>query len=211
MSDEHEVELAVAATPAVAEDLRWQQMAEDARLSGLASIQTTAERWGGTLLAVSGLTGAVSALAGADQVSQLRDQSDRIAFGVLAALALLAAGAAVVLAGLASQGRVVSIVSTGPELRRATLAEAARAARRLTISRAVSIAVLPLFLAAFAVLLYAPRGLSPYVSVTTVFGGQICARGVEAVGDELRIEAAGRPSTEIPLSEIARVQAVDFC
>ncbi len=211
MSDGHEVELAVAPTPALADDLRWQELAEDARVSGLASIQTTAERWGGTLLAVTGLTGAVSALAGADQVAYLRDQPARIAFGVLAGLALLAAGTAVVLAGLASQGKVVSIVGTGPELRRATLAEASRAARRLSISRAVSIAILPLFLAAFAVLLYAPRSLPAGVSVTTVSDDQICARRVAVVGDQLRIEGVGGLSTEVPLVEIAAVETVDAC
>jgi hypothetical protein len=175
------------------EDRLWQRDAERARREGLASVQRTSERWGATLLAVTGLLTTVTALQGPRDLSLLRDLGWKILGGGLAAAAVLVAAIAVLCAALAAQGKAVDIIASGPELKRVSLAQTKTASRYLKSSRVIAIFVVPLYLAALGVATYAPRSTPPssiYVQLRE--GPQVCANSVSFSGTNAVLTVANQ-------------------
>lgn len=207
-----DLELSPGDSPASPEDRLWQRDAERARRLGLSSVQRTAERWGTTLLAVTGLLTTVTALQGPRDLAAVRDLWPwKILGGGLAALAIIVAGVAVLLAALAAQGKPEQIVASGPELRRVSLAQTSKAVCRLKWSRLTSILVIPLYLGALAVATYAPRQSPiPVVAIEVRDGSLQCAVSITRAGDSYTFSTNGQ-SRVLPEAQVLSITAVSSC
>ena len=205
-------DVTAAATPATIEDLNWQRQAERARVTGLSTIQQTAERWGATLLAVTGLLATVTTVLGTRDVVNLRGMGWRVLAGATAGAALVSAGTALLLAALAAQGKVRHIVTSGPELRKVSNEQARTADCQLRWSRYVSLAVLPLYLCAIGVVTYAPRMIAPRIAVTVTNGERLCATSVSnAPNGMLALRLAGGASVTLAPAQVSSIASTTSC
>src|SRR5579872_7036465 len=81
----------------------WITQAQKADTNQLATVQSTAEKWGATITALTGVFGLIALVRGVNDVSKLQAPWDTV--GTLALLlALLGAFVAIGLAALAAQG-----------------------------------------------------------------------------------------------------------
>jgi hypothetical protein len=164
--------------PATSEDVKWDTLAEEARFTSLGAVQSTAERWGATILVITGLLTALTVVRGPDDLNALRDTSSKIIVGVLSALSLLVALASVVLAASAAQGHAVKVQPTGERYRKATLLSTQSANRKLTWSRYLALVIIPLYLAAVGLMAYSPQKSDegPAVTITDSDGVAHCGQ-----------------------------------
>jgi hypothetical protein len=166
----------VVDTPATSEDVKWDNLAEDARFTSLNAVQSTAERWGATILVITGLLTALTVVRGPDDLNALRDTMSKVEVGVLSAASLLVALASVVLAASAAQGHAVKVQPTGERYRKATLLSTQSANRKLTWSRYLALVIIPLYLAALGLMAYSPQksDAGPVISITDSDGVMHC-------------------------------------
>ncbi|MFF9266242.1 MULTISPECIES: hypothetical protein [Streptomyces] len=189
-------------------------MAEEARFSGLADVQRSAERWGATILVVTGLLTTLTVVRGASDLAALRDLWPyKVLVGTLAGAALLAAVGSVVWAAMASQGHPVEIVVSGPRFQEETVKATRLANRRLKTSRWMALAVVPFYMATLGFMAYAPQKSDepPAVSITDNVGGKYCGSSAKQVGNMLVVVGEKGVTAKIALKSITKITAVDKC
>ncbi|MER6020753.1 hypothetical protein [Streptomyces anulatus] len=200
--------------PATQEDRRWAKMAEEARFSGLADVQRSAERWGATILVITGLLTTLTVARGASDLAALQDLwPGKIAVGGLAAIALLISIASVVYAAMAAQGQPVEMVVSGPNYEKATMEATRKANDKLKTSRRLALAVVPFYMAALGFMAYAPQAKNepPKVSVTDSTGGTYCGISTKQVKGNLVIAGEKGDVATVPLARVEKVSAVEKC
>ncbi|MFF5252582.1 hypothetical protein ACFY4K_11100 [Streptomyces leeuwenhoekii] len=169
--------------PVTQEDLKWDQRAEEARFNSLAAVQASAERWGATILVITGVLTALTVVRGPSDLAALRDTWSKVTVGALSAASILIALASVVFAAMAAQGQAVKIHPTGDQFREETLQGTQVAHNRLRFSRVLSLFVVPLYLTAIGFMAYTPQASDkpPQVTVTSKNGVRYC-------GDKARLQ-----------------------
>ncbi|MFF8535338.1 hypothetical protein ACF07B_25910 [Streptomyces sp. NPDC015532] len=199
--------------PVTQEDLKWDRKAEEARFSSLAAVQASAERWGATILVITGLLTALTVVRGPSDLAALRDTQFKIAVGISSALALLFALASVVFAAMAAQGQAVRIHPTGDQFRQETLEGTKLAHGRLKLSRFLSLFVIPIYLTAIALMAYAPQAsdVPPKVTVTDKSGVRYCGETAKLVNGYWIIANSTGISGRIKATEITSVSPVEEC
>ncbi|MFD4728399.1 hypothetical protein ACFWNW_25350 [Streptomyces seoulensis] len=198
--------------PVTTEDVEWDRRASEARFNSLNAIQATAERWGATILVITGLLTALTVIRGPSDLNALQDMSSKIAVGILSALSLFAALASVVFAAIAAQGQAVRVLPTGDRFKQATIVGAETANKYLTRSRKIALLIIPFYLASIAVLAYAPQEEKgkPVVSVTDTDGVTYCGNVKVSKGFFVVVNKRGVVN-RIPDTVIRSVVAQDKC
>ncbi|MFE4649458.1 hypothetical protein [Streptomyces sp. NPDC056707] len=199
--------------PVTQEDLKWDKKAEEARFNSLAAVQQSAERWGATILVITGLLTALTVVKGPGDLAALRDEPFKIIVGALSALALLVALASVVFAAMAAQGQAVKIHPTGDQFRQETLNGTKRAHSRLRSSRFLALFVIPLYLASLGVLAYAPQASDkpPQISVTDKSGFRFCGASAKVVQGYWVLTNSGGIAGRVKVSDVGSVSPVEDC
>ncbi|WNZ08700.1 hypothetical protein [Streptomyces sp. 11x1] len=198
--------------PVTAEDVEWDRRATEARFNSLTAIQATAERWGATILVITGLLTALTVIRGPSDVNALQSTASKVTVGVLSALSLFTALGSVVYAARAAQGQAVRVLPTGDRFRQATLLGTETANKYLTRSRVLALWIIPFYLASIAVMSYAPQKEAgkPVVSVTDAAGVNYCgsvkiSKGVFIVTSERGVV------NRVPSSSVRAVAAKKEC
>ena len=209
-----QLEFLPSPNPATPEDLRWAKMAEEARFSGLADVQRTAERWGTTILVITGLLTTLTVVRGASDLAALRDLWPyKILVGALAGSALIVAVASVVWAAMAAQGNPVEIVVSGPRFEDETNKATRLANKRLKVSRRLALLIVPLYMAPLGVMAYAPQSTDqpPRVNVTDNAGGVYC--GVSAKTNKNLLILVGEKGVvaRLPIATVVKLTPVASC
>ncbi|MFC8644140.1 hypothetical protein ACFUC2_25815 [[Kitasatospora] papulosa] len=201
-------------TPATPDDLRWARLAEEARFSSLVDVQRTAERWGTTILVITGLLTTLTAVRGASDLASLRDMwPSKILVGSLSAAALLVALSSVVLAARAAQGHAIRIVASGPRLQQETIAATSRAMWQLSFSRWLAIAIIPLYLGALGVMAYSPQkdATPPRVIVQDKMGGKYCGNSARKIGQQIVVTGEKGLVAKISAVQLVSVTPAESC
>ncbi|WP_406218514.1 hypothetical protein [Streptomyces canus] len=209
-----ELEFLPSATPATPEDLRWAKMAEEARFNGLADVQRSAERWGATILVITGLLTTLTVVRGASDLAALRDVWPyKVLVGALAGASLLAAVGSVVWAAMAAQGNPVEIVVSGPRFQEETHKATKTATKRLKFSRWLALMIVPLYMGTLGVMAYAPQAgdTPPRISVSDSAGGTYCGNSAKQEGSYLIIVGDKGVAAKLPVKSITKVAAVESC
>ncbi|MFF5404148.1 hypothetical protein ACFY8K_15460 [Streptomyces misionensis] len=199
--------------PVTQEDLKWDKKAEEARFNSLAAVQQSAERWGATILVITGLLTALTVVKGPSDLAALRDEPFKILVGALSALALIVALASVVFAARAAQGQAVKIHPTGDQFRQETLTGTKRAHSRLKLSRLLALFVIPLYLSSIGVLAYAPQAdeKPPQISVTDKKGVRFCAAAAKIVDGYWILTNDDGIAGRVKVSDVTSVSPVESC
>ncbi|MDT6970391.1 hypothetical protein ACFQV4_00795 [Streptomyces thermocarboxydus] len=209
-----ELEFLPSPNPATPEDVRWARLADEARFNGLPDIQRSAERWGATILAVTGLLTTLTVVRGASDLSALRDLWPwKVMVGVLAGIALLLAVASVVWAAMAAQGQPVNIVVSGPRYAEETNRATRVASKRLRRSRRLALAIVPFYMGTLGIMAYAPQksDQSPKVSVTDSEGRSFCGASAKQENGMLVILGDDGNIARIPVTTISKLAPVPDC
>ncbi|MDJ1644101.1 hypothetical protein [Streptomyces pakalii] len=209
-----QLEFLPSPTPATPDDIRWARMAEESRFNGLPDIQRSAERWGATILVITGLLTTLTAVQGASNLDSLRDLWPyKVMVGILAGSALLLAVGSVIWAAMAAQGQSVSIVVSAPRFAEET-AKATRVANdRLKTSRRLALAIVPFYLATLGVMAYAPQkgDEPPNITVTDNVGGTYCGLFVKQQKNVLVIVGEKGVVARVPSVNITSIKPTSKC
>jgi hypothetical protein len=120
-------------------DLRWERRARDEELAALGRIRGSAEKWTATISALTGVLGLIVLIKGPEDITKAEGEwfgvSSQSWVGVLLAVAVACAIAAIMFAARAAQGAPTKMRPIGSELRRTALEEATTAAGHLDSSR----------------------------------------------------------------------------
>lgn len=209
-----QLEFLPSPNPATPEDVRWAKLAEEARFNGLPDVQRSAERWGATILVITGLLTTLTAVQGASDLAALRDVWPyKLLVGALAGASLLVAVASVVWAAMAAQGQPVRIVVSGPRFAEETAKATRIANRRLRLSRRLALVVVPLYIAALGVMAYAPRAGDnpPRVEITDNVGGHYCGVSVKRDKGSLFVVGESGVVAKIPISGLTAISSMPEC
>jgi hypothetical protein len=209
-----QLEFLPSPNPATPDDLRWAKMAGEARFNGLPDIQRTAERWGATILVITGLLTTLTVVRGASDLAALRDLwPHKILVGSFAGIALLVAIISVILAAMAAQGQPVEIVVSGPRFEEATGKATRTASGRLKWSRYLAVLVVPFYLAALGIMAYAPQATDqpPTVTVIDEVGGTYCGTSAKKQGGNLVIVGEKGVVAKVPLSSVVNLSPAAKC
>ncbi|WP_133887358.1 hypothetical protein [Streptomyces sp. BK208] len=212
--DVEDLELGPAPTPATPEDLRWARLAEEARFSGLTDVQRSAERWGATILVITGTLTTLTVVRGPSDLAALENfWPDKLLVGILAALSLLFALASVILAAMAAQGSAVKMIASGPRYKEESLKAASTANSYLICSRRLAVAVIPFYLGAIGFLSYAPQASQkpPVVIVKDSNGSSFCGTGIKRSKGEFLLQREDKPAIRLKPAEIASVSSSGGC
>ncbi|MFG2272476.1 hypothetical protein ACGFNY_22270 [Streptomyces chartreusis] len=198
--------------PVTSEDIEWDRRATDARFNSLNAIQSTAERWGATILVITGLLTALTVIRGPSDLNTLQDTASKVAVGVLSALSLFAALGSVVYAARAAQGQAVRVLPTGDRFRQATIAGTETANKYLTRSRKLALLIIPFYLASIAVLAYAPQAGKgkPLISITDSRGITYCG-SVKVAQDAFIVVTERGVVNKVPAVDVRTVTAQEKC
>jgi hypothetical protein len=189
-------------------------LAEEARFSGLSDIQRAAERWGATILVITGLLTTLTAVRGPTDLAALqRLWPDKVIVGVLAGAALVLALVSVILAAVASQGSAVKMIASGPQYRDASLRAASIANNRLIWSRRLAVAIIPLYLGAIGVMSYSPLESEkpPSVTLTDKSGSVYCGSTIKRSGRDILLYRENEKVIRLRLEDLSNISAVSSC
>ncbi|WP_327691330.1 hypothetical protein OG870_22655 [Streptomyces sp. NBC_00461] len=209
-----ELEFIPSPNPATPEDVRWARMADEARFNGLPDIQRSAERWGATILVITGLLTTLTVVRGASDLAALQDLFPyKLLVGILAAASLLIAVASVVWAAMAAQGQPVNIVVSGPRYAEETTRATKIANRRLKISRRLALLIVPFYMATLGIMAYAPQNSDapPKVFVRDAAGGSYCGLSAKQSKGVLVIVGEKGMVARIPVATITKLTAAAEC
>ncbi|MFE6801529.1 hypothetical protein ACFVEN_07580 [Streptomyces sp. NPDC057681] len=212
--DVDDLELSPAATPATPEDLRWARLAEEARFSGLADIQRSAERWGATILVITGILTTLTAVRGPSDLAVLQDfWPDKLIIGILAGLSLVVALASVVYAAIAAQGSAVRMIASGPRYKEESLKAASTANKHLIRSRRLAVAVIPIYLGAIGYLSYAPQASQdpPVIVLKEADGTKYCGLSIKRSKNQFLLLRESKPSIRINVSKVTAITTAESC
>ncbi|WP_413758260.1 hypothetical protein [Streptomyces sp. MMBL 11-3] len=212
--DVNDLELSPVAAPATPEDLRWARLAEEARFNGLADIQRSAERWGATILVITGILTTLTAVRGPSDLAALENfWPDKLVIGILAAASLLVALASVIYAAIAAQGSAVRMIASGPRYKEESLKAASTANRRLIRSRRLAVVVIPLYLGAIGYLSYAPQVSQnpPVVVIKEVDGTEYCGLSVKRAKGKFLLLRENKSGIQIDASRVSSISTASSC
>lgn len=212
--DVDDFELSPSATPATPEDLRWARIAEEARFSGLSDIQRSAERWGATILVITGILTTLTVVRGPSDLAVLQKfWPDKLAIGILAAVSLLLALWSVICAAMAAQGSAVRMIASGPRYKEESLKAASTANKHLIRSRRLAVAIIPFYLGAIGYLSFAPQASQqpPVVVVKDADGTSYCGLSIKRSKDGFLLIRENKQSIRLDISTIASISASDTC
>jgi hypothetical protein len=209
-----QLELSASPTPATPTDLLWEERAEKLRFDSLADIRKSAEKWAGSIGAVTGVFGIVSLIKGRDAVTDLT-RSAEISVGILVALALLFALRGILLAALAAQGTPRLIRFSGERIRTAYRAEARLAMDLLKYSRVLTVLAVLVFATAVGLTWYGPTKKAeepggPKILVVRRSGAVACGLLKGGTNGGFIVEIRGQ---RIPVSvgDVVSLTAVSSC
>ncbi|MGA5876596.1 hypothetical protein ACPC3D_12300 [Streptomyces cellulosae] len=209
-----ELEFLPSPNPATPEDVRWARMADEARFNGLPDIQRSAERWGATILVITGLLTTLTVVRGASDLAALQDLWPyKVLVGVLAGISLLIAVASVVWAAMAAQGQPVNIVVSGPRYAEETAKATKVANSRLKTSRRLALLIVPFYMATLGIMAYAPQKSDrpPVIHVHDSAGGDYCGVSAKEVKGTLVIVGEKGLVARIPISSVTKFTAAAEC
>ncbi|MFF5824407.1 hypothetical protein ACFY8Q_23045 [[Kitasatospora] papulosa] len=212
--DVDDLELSPAPTPATPEDLRWARLAEEARFSGLTDVQRSAERWGATILVITGILTTLTVVRGPSDLAALKDfWPDKLLVGILAALSLVFALSSVIFAAMAAQGSAVKMIASGPRYREESLKAASTANKYLIRSRRLAIAIIPFYLASLAFLSYAPQSSQKPAAliVKSSDGSSYCGIGIKRSKSKFLVIREDKPSIRLDPASVSSISTADSC
>ncbi|MET9554320.1 hypothetical protein [Streptomyces sp. NPDC006645] len=189
-------------------------MADEARFNGLPDIQRSAERWGATILVITGLLTTLTVVRGASDLAALQDLwPNKLLVGVLAGTSLLLAVSSVVWAAMAAQGQPVSIVVSGPRYAEETGKATRVAGSRLKTSRRLALAIVPFYMATLGFMAYAPQksDAPSKISVTDNVGGSYCGLSAKQEKGALVIVGEKGVVARLPISSVTKLTSVADC
>jgi hypothetical protein len=200
----------VGTAKVTAYDRRWEELADDLEFEALPRIRSVAERWAGSIAAVTSAFGIAGLVGGRDALSDLED-AYATAAAILFGLALMLALAAIVLAALAAQGSPKRMRSpSGADVRTWYAASARRAANQLFASRIAAVLSVLVLAAGIGITWFAPSDESDIapavVAVTTRSGAVSCG--------ELRTSAQATiavGTATLPLAEVVSIVPTGAC
>jgi hypothetical protein len=196
-----------AAEPPTPDAIDWGKRAATLQLDSLKEIRGGAEKWAGSLTAVTGALGIVALIKGPEKIEDLTS-AYQIAVGVLAATGTLLMLRGIVLAALAAQGTPGRIEFTGPALRAFTVSEAEEAADLLRFSRVVAVVGVLVAGLAVALVWFGPEAeKSPTVRIVIRDDGTF-ACGELTTGSDDDVLVAGQP---VRIAEISSIVAIKEC
>lgn len=135
-----------------ADDRRWEKEADDSVHKSLATIRAVAKSWGETVGVVLGVFSIAAFVKGPDAFTEVKGGEAETA-ALIILLAAVVAAAAVLFAALAAQDAPEQVANLdGWALRKLTHERAARAARRLAISRGLTLLAFLLVLASIGLI-----------------------------------------------------------
>ncbi|MGQ4514834.1 hypothetical protein [Streptomyces sp. DW26H14] len=209
-----QLEFLPSPNPATPEDVRWARMADEARFNGLPDIQRSAERWGATILVITGLLTTLTVVRGASDLAALQDLWPyKVLVGLLAGTSLLLAVASVVWAAMAAQGQPVNIIVSGPRYAEETSKATKKAHSRLKTSRHIALWIVPFYMATLGVMAYAPQKSDGpiMINVTDSAGGSYCGLSAKHMGDTLVIVGNKGIVARVPIAAVSKIISVDDC
>ncbi|WP_405973366.1 hypothetical protein OG496_31660 [Streptomyces sp. NBC_00988] len=209
-----QLEFLPSPNPATPEDVRWARMADEARFNGLPDIQRSAERWGATILVITGLLTTLTAVRGASDLAALQDLWPyKVLVGLLAGTSLLLAVASVVWAAMAAQGQPVNIIVSGPRYAEETTKATKVANSRLKTSRHFALWIVPFYLATLGVMAYAPQKSDepPMINVTDSVGGSYCGLSAKEVNGTLVIVGEKGIVARVPIKTVTKIVSAADC
>lgn len=212
--DVDDLELVPSPTPATPEDLRWARLAEEARFNGLTDVQRSAERWGATILVITGILTTLTVVRGPSDLAALQNfWPDKLVVGLLAALSLLFALSSVIFAAMASQGSAVRMIASGPRYKEESLKAASTANAHLILSRRLAVAIIPFYLGAIGFLSYAPQTSQkpPVVLIKDTGGSSYCGTSIKRSKDTLLLLRENKPTIQLDPVKVASVSTADSC
>jgi hypothetical protein len=190
-------------------DRRWEELADDLEFAALPRIRSVAERWAGSVAAVTSAFGIAGLVVGRDALSEIED-AYATAAAVLFGLAFLLALAAIVLAALAAQGSPRRMRSpSGADVRAWYAASARRAANQLLASRIAAVLSVLVLAAGIGITWFAPSNegdIASAVVVTTRSGAVSCG--------ELRTSAQATVvvgTATLPLADVISIVPTGAC
>jgi hypothetical protein len=201
------VDVQPGADPPTPDALDWSKRASTLQLDSLKEIRGGAEKWAGSLTAVTGALGIVAIIKGPEKIEDLTSRY-QIIVAVLLAIGTLLMLRGIVLAALAAQGTPGRIEFTGPTLRDFTAREAEEAADLLRFSRVVTVIGVLVAGIAVALVWFGPEAKKP-PSMRMVIrdnGTMVC--GELTTGSDDNVLVAGQP---IRIAEIRSIIAVQEC
>ncbi|MFF7010631.1 hypothetical protein ACFY9Y_21325 [Streptomyces fimicarius] len=189
-------------------------MADEARFNALPDIQRSAERWGATILIITGVLTTLTVVRGASDLAALRDVWPyKVLVGTLAGIALLLAVASVVRAAMAAQGQPVNIVVSGPRYAEETTKATKVANEHLKNSRRLALAIVPFYMATLGLMAFAPQKSDEpsKINVTDDVGGRYCGLSAKHTKGALVIVGEKGVVARLPLSSITQITSVADC
>jgi hypothetical protein len=185
----------------------WAKRAADLRFNALDRLRGRAEKWAGSITAITGAVGAVSLIKGRESIVDLTRPYE-IGVTVLLAIAFLLSLRAILLAALAAQGSPAWIDESAAAVLAFFEQETVEAAEMISYSRVLATLAALVAAAAVGLTWLAPTADAPPPNrlVVTSRGTVLC--GVLTLGDG-RSATVGSNST--PVNEIVSVTNVAEC
>lgn len=200
--------------PASREDREWAARAHDLEFNALPKIQATAEKWAGTIGALTGVFSIAAFIKGPEDIGTYPVPA-KILLGLFVAIALVAAFIAMYQAALAAQGTIERVYNDPASIREAYRLGVERAGDRLQFSRRCTIVAVAALAIATGITWYTPveradAGDSTLLVVQrsgTVVCGALDTDGTGA----LVIKASHPDAPPVPLVDIISLHSVDTC
>jgi hypothetical protein len=206
--------------PALPSDRKWQAQADALELNALTTVRDAAQKWAGTLGALTGLLGLVALVKGPEDLTGLAPWpspfppiSGTVAVAVVLGVALACAFVATYLAALAAQGIPHETYLDGTILRRESPRQAAKAARYLLYSRVLVIPATLLLVVGAGLTWLGPRvpAPGPILLVVQRSGAILCGPMQTDQTGRVSLTLTGSGQTAISASDAASVQTISGC
>lgn len=190
--------------------LSWQTAADQADLTALSSIRSSAEKWGATIGALTGIFSLIALIRGPGSVSGLTagwaDAATLLLF-----LALALAFLSIFCAAVAAQGRPARKYIDALSFRRTVRVRVKLASRWLAVSRWTTGGAALLLMIAIIVTWQAPQAATrPTAYWIFLRSGSVECGNVKTVNGRLQFEAAGQRVYHA-LTNVARIEVVNGC
>lgn len=196
--------------PATPADRMWDELAVKLAADALPRVQSAAEKWSGTIAALTGILGIVAFVEGPNEVTELTGWYE-YAVPVCLGLAILCAVIATVLAALVAQGVPEEFYATGTAVQRLYQTKVDEGIRRLNWSRLLALAAVVFLVLAVGLNWYGDRESGdpvPNVLIVSTSGQAECGTLARDPAGALAVEVAGTP---VALRDVASVDVVDGC
>lgn len=199
--------------PASPSDRHMQRRFQELQLKSLSRIRATAEKWAGSISALTAVFNIVVLLKGREDVSELPGIAQALV-GVALLVALICAFVAIYQAALAAQGSPMGVYSGAANFRETYMRETERAARQLWWSRLFVIpATLALALAIGITWFWPIPAAERRVSALAVqrSGALACGRLVAPAGGGVTLQASTADGRTVAVPDIVAASPIGKC